>query len=136
MDARNEIFRILSENKAQLVRSKKHHIFKLQNGRTFVTGITRTGERGWRNRLSHLRKLVGIVPPDKGASPSKRKLKTASRQRPRGGPLFADVRIEIPELRSLAKQLKEATNNSFTVRVKARPVDEIAADQRQDGRQS
>jgi hypothetical protein len=109
MDAKSEIFRILKEHRAQLVRSKKHHVYKLPNGKTFVTGITPTDERGWRNRLAQLRKLLSIVPPDNGAAPTKRRLATAIGRRVPERFLLSDTSETLPALRSLAEQLKEIT---------------------------
>lgn len=109
MDAKEEIFRILRKHQALLVRSKKHHLYKLPNGKIFVTGITPTDERGWRNRLAQLRKLLSIVPPDNGAAPTKRRLATAIGRRVPEKVLLADTTETLPALRSLAEQLKEIT---------------------------
>lgn len=58
MDAKEEVFRVLRGHRARLIRHKKHHIYRLPNGKIFVTGITRTGARNWHNRLAQLRRLL------------------------------------------------------------------------------
>lgn len=52
MDSSEEVFRLLKYHRAELVRHRKHHVYRLSNGKLFVTGLTSTDKRGWRNRLT------------------------------------------------------------------------------------
>lgn len=106
MDSKREVFRLLDIHRAELVRRNKHEIYRLPNGQIFVTGKTQTDERGWRDRLAQLRKLLGIKPLDKGAAPGKRKLMARKNKTSNDAPNF--VSLQSPSgLRSLASELKK-----------------------------
>jgi hypothetical protein len=105
MDSKREMFRLLANHRAELVRRNKHEVYRLPNGEIFVTGNTQTDERGWRNRLAKLRKMLSIKPPDKGAAPGKRKLMARKNKTSKDAPNF--VSLQSPSgLRSLASELK------------------------------
>ena len=119
MDSKHEIFRLLKENRAELVRRRKHEVYRLPNGNIFVTGLTQTDDRGWRNRLAQLRKLLGVAPPDKRAAPSRRTLGARNKEKVDTAIIFA--RLETPtEMRSLADQLEKALVNSYTLGTRRR----------------
>lgn len=65
MDSKHEIYRLLKKHKAELIRQNKHKIYRLPNGRIFITSATRTNERGYRDQLSTLRKLLQLNPRQK-----------------------------------------------------------------------
>jgi hypothetical protein len=105
MDSRKEIFRLLKEHRAELVRKNKHEVYRLPNGQLFLTGTKHRDERGWRDRLVLLRKMLGIKPRDKGAAPGKRKLGARKNKTSKDAPDF--VSLQSPSgLRSLASELK------------------------------
>jgi hypothetical protein len=109
MDAKEEIFRILREHRTQLIRHKKHQVYRLLNGKIFVIGTTRTDIRGWRNRLAQLRRLQSITSSKNGAAPTKKKLATLSWRSVPEKVFLANATENLPALRSLAEQLKEIT---------------------------
>lgn len=106
MDAKAEVFRILKEHRAQLIRHKKHQVYRLPNGKIFVTGSTRTDIRGWRNRLAQLRRLQSITSSENGAAPTKKKLAAVSGRSLPKKTFLAVATEKLPALRSLAEQLK------------------------------
>jgi len=116
MDSKEEVFRLLKEHKAEFIRQRRHRIYRLPNGRIFVTGVTQTDERGWRNRLAQLRKLLGVVPPDNGAGPSRRRLKASSIKTGLPQPVLF-LSQTLPQ-QSFREQLKTALAKTFTVGIK------------------
>lgn len=69
-DPRQEIERMLKEDGATLLRSKKHEIWKLSTGNHFTVSKT-TSDNGWRNALSYLKKMLPhlVYQPDKAKEP-------------------------------------------------------------------
>jgi hypothetical protein len=57
-----EIDFLLRIHHAQLVRTKKHRVFKLANGKIFVQSNSASDVRAEKNSLSVLRRLVREVP--------------------------------------------------------------------------
>jgi hypothetical protein len=51
---------ILKEHGAVLARERKHRVWKLPDGRTFVMAKTASDRYTWRNNLSDLRNFLGI----------------------------------------------------------------------------
>jgi hypothetical protein len=117
MDSKREMFRLLANHRAELVRRNKHAVYRLPNGEIFVTGNTQTDERGWRNRLAQLRKILGIKPPDKGAAPGKRKLMARKNKSSMAIPNFVSLQSS-SRFRSLASELKRLFPGSHIQRFK------------------
>ena len=105
MDPRQEISRLLEKHRAELVRKNKHEIYRLPNGQIFVTGTRRGNERGVRNRLAQLRRILGVKPAANGGSPQKRKLIAGKRDASKDALDFVSVQSP-SEMRSLASELK------------------------------
>jgi hypothetical protein len=105
MDAKAEVFRILKEHRAQLIRHKKHQVYRLPNERIFVIGTTRTDIRGWRNRLALLRRLQSIT--SFGTAPTKKRMAALSGRSVPQKVFLANATENLPVLRSLAEHLKE-----------------------------
>ncbi len=93
MDSRQQISRLLKEHRAELVRKNRHEVYRLPNGAIFVTGTTQTDERGWRNRLAQLRRVLGIKPPAKAAAPPKQKLMARKKKTSKDAPSFASPQV-------------------------------------------
>src|SRR5580704_8020529 len=104
MDSKEEVFRLLKEHKASLIRQRRHRVYRLPDGRIFVTSLTQTDERGWRNCLAQLRKLLGAVPPNNSAAPKRRKLKASSMKDGLPQPVLLTSQTLPP--RSFREQLK------------------------------
>lgn len=60
MAAREEINKILKENNAQLLRQKKHLVYKLPNGKQFTMSKTPRTEGSWDAHLADLKRGLGI----------------------------------------------------------------------------
>jgi len=106
MDSKEEVFRLLKEHKANLIRQRRHRVYRLPDGRIFVTSLTQTNERGWRNCLARLRKLLGAVPANTGAAPNRRKLKASPMKV--GLPQPDPLTFQTLPTRSFREQLKIA----------------------------
>jgi hypothetical protein len=100
MDSRQEIYRLLRDHRADLVRHNRHKVYRLPNGALFVMGETRTDYRGWRNGLAQLRRLLGVTPALKRLTPRKQKLKAKKKQLSHGRSLHS-----LATFRSLTSEL-------------------------------
>jgi hypothetical protein len=99
MDAAQEVNRMLEENGAVLKRNKKHEVWELPNGQTFVRASTPGDSRAAFNELSQLRRCLGI--DDKRGEPGERRERKAKQKPAR--PAFDDK----PKLSTgLADQLR------------------------------
>lgn len=78
MDYRSEVQRLLEESGAVLLRSKKHQVWQLPNGKKFVRSQTPSDQHSDRNNFSDLRRVLGIVDETRGQEGERRekKLKT------------------------------------------------------------
>jgi hypothetical protein len=112
MDSKREIWRLLREHRAELVRHNRHKVYKLPNGALFVTGETETSYRGWRDRLAQLRKLLGIKRPVKRAVPGEHK-SLAMKNRNTKQPAFVPFQTS-SALPSLAGELRKLFPNLVT----------------------
>ena len=61
MNPTAEVDRLLKENKAALKRHKKHEVWELPNGRTFIRACTPSDCRSGDNELANLRNALGIA---------------------------------------------------------------------------
>lgn len=57
-DAKREFFRLLHENGARLLRSKRHRVFVLPDGKRIVVPASPSDKRAWKNALSRLKKIL------------------------------------------------------------------------------
>jgi hypothetical protein len=60
MDAREETLSLLRKSGAELLRSKKHNIYRLKDGSRYVTPATPSDVHAWRNCLSFLKVKLGL----------------------------------------------------------------------------
>lgn len=60
MDPQVQIDRLLKQDGAQLLRKKKHAVYRLSNGKNFVLPSTGSDSRGSRNALKGLENLLGL----------------------------------------------------------------------------
>jgi hypothetical protein len=76
-----EVDRLLRESGAVLARNKKHEVWKIPGGKTFVKASTPSDRRATANQLSDLRKVLEVEDPERGKPGERRqhKLKTESR---------------------------------------------------------
>jgi hypothetical protein len=75
MDAVDDL---LHQDGAVLTRQRKHEVWKLSNGHTFVRSSTPSDYRATLNQLSDLRKALGIADPDRGKPGERRVTKVAT----------------------------------------------------------
>lgn len=105
MDSKLEIWRLLKEHRAELVRHNRHKVYKLPNGALFVTGETQTDYRGWRDRLSKLRKLLGIKRRPKRVVPQDHKLVPVKNRKTKTSVCVSTETSAV--LRSMASELRK-----------------------------
>jgi hypothetical protein len=60
MSPQHEVFTILNDAGAVLVRQRKHKIFRFQDGRIWVIPSTPGDSRAWRNNLAGLRRHLTV----------------------------------------------------------------------------
>jgi hypothetical protein len=75
-----EVIRLLKEHGATLERTKKHHIWRLPDGRIHVLPSSPSCAYAWKNQLSDLRKFLGVVPSDRGKPGERRAKKTKTKR--------------------------------------------------------
>ena len=63
---------LIEENAGELVRKRKHKVYRFPNGATFVVASTPECPFAYDNALAHLKRLLGITPPDRGAPGTRR----------------------------------------------------------------
>jgi hypothetical protein len=51
---------LLHKNGAELLRQKRHFVFRLRNGQRWVTPKTPGDSRSWRNNLSDLKRTLKV----------------------------------------------------------------------------
>ena len=66
MDDFQKVEQLLREHGAGPVRDKKHKVWGLPNGRTFVMPQTPSDKKAVNNSLSDARRFLGLVDPDRG----------------------------------------------------------------------
>jgi hypothetical protein len=81
MNPATEIWRLLKENNAVLKRDKKHEVWQLPNGKTWVRSSTPSCSTAEQNALSDLRRCLGEVDPDRG-KPGERRERKVKHERP------------------------------------------------------
>ena len=79
MNPDTEVRRLLSEFRANLVRSRKHEVWKLPNGHTYVRASTPSDFRAADNQLTDLRRQLGIADPKRGKTGERREHKHGGR---------------------------------------------------------
>jgi hypothetical protein len=117
MNAKHEIFRLLEEHRAEVIRKSKREIYRLRNGQLFVTGTQRGAERCWRNRLALLKRMLGIVLSAKRPAPKKRKAVAKKLQASEDAPSFVSLQSH-SGMRSLASELKRLFPDHHSQRAK------------------
>lgn len=60
MEAREQVNTLLTEHGAELVRKRKHEVWRFPDGRCFVRAQSASDKRADANNLSDLKKLLGI----------------------------------------------------------------------------
>jgi hypothetical protein len=65
MDPHEQVEQLLKRNGAKLLRTKKHHVYKLANGQRWTVPHTPSDTRSWQNCLSDLRSLLNSQKPAK-----------------------------------------------------------------------
>lgn len=75
MDARAEVDRILRERGAVLSRQRKHEVWRFPDGKTFVRASTPSDWRADLNNLRDLRRVLGLVDPQRGVPGERRQRK-------------------------------------------------------------
>lgn len=63
---------LIEENGGKLIRQKKHKVYQFPNGSTFIVAKTPDCPFAYDNALAHLKRLLGIYPPDRGAPGTRR----------------------------------------------------------------
>jgi hypothetical protein len=81
MDAREETLSLLRKSGAELLRSKKHNIYRLKDGSRYVTPATPSDVHAWRNCLSFLKVKLGLSLRGEDARVGSPKEKRKARQR-------------------------------------------------------
>lgn len=72
MKGRDKVAQLLKEDGAVLVRSKKHEIWRLSNGKTFVQSQTPSDVKEGLASLADLKKLLGIQTENDGRQNARR----------------------------------------------------------------
>lgn len=71
-DPKTTLESLIAEHGGTLVRQKKHKVYRFPNGTTFVVASTPECPLAYDNALSHLKRILGIYPPDRGAPGTRR----------------------------------------------------------------
>jgi hypothetical protein len=71
-DPRTMLESLIEQNGGVLVRQRKHKVYRFPNGATFVVASTPECPLAYDNALAHLKRLLGIYPPDRGAPGTRR----------------------------------------------------------------
>ena len=74
----NKVEELLKESGAILVRSKKHQIWKLPNGKTFVRAKTSSCKFEEKKSYNELRNLLGLVDENRGQAGERRAKKNGN----------------------------------------------------------
>lgn len=75
MEKKNEIHKLLQVNNAKLIRSKKHEVWKLPNGKKFTRSKTPSDHRASDQSLCELRKVLEIKSVSSIGERRKRRIK-------------------------------------------------------------
>jgi len=65
MSAQTQVFDLLRQYSAVLIRQRKHCVYRVR-GRIFVVPSTPSDTHAWRNCLADLRKILGLCGADRG----------------------------------------------------------------------
>jgi len=71
-DPKTAMESLIEQNGGKLVRQRKHKVYRFPNGATFVVASTPECPLAYDNALAHLKRLLGIYPPDRGAPGTRR----------------------------------------------------------------
>lgn len=95
---------LLKEHGFTLARTKKHKVWKHNDGRTWVMPSSPSDVYAWKNNLSELKNFLGVNPP-RGRSGKRRPRKTTANKK---SPLriYEETSTVVP--RDLASQIKSA----------------------------
>lgn len=75
-----EVIHLLKSHGAVLVRTKKHQIWKMPDGRSYTMPSSPSCPFAWKNSLTDLRTFLGINDPERG-KPGARRPKKAKKRR-------------------------------------------------------
>lgn len=79
-DPKIKLDSLIEEHGGVLVRQRKHKVYRFPNGSTFVVASTPECPLAYDNALSHLKRLLGVYPPDRGAPGTRRNKRFKQRQ--------------------------------------------------------
>ncbi len=58
MNPQQQVMTLLHKNGAELLRQKRHFVFRLRSGRRWITPKTPSDSRSWRNNLADLKRTL------------------------------------------------------------------------------
>ena len=123
--AEREIYAILAAAGAELVRRRKHQIYRLPDGRVWTVPSSPSCHRWAENNLHELRKMVGPLPilpkPDAG-KPRERKLRKPGRTA--ADKLNIGVAAEVRRL-TMAEQLQASGAVEMALRLDIQDRDDV-----------